>query len=566
MSDVCDRYVPVICALKDANAALSVGTEVATGVCAVVGLASFATTNPLFVGWVAKFCAPVLAALGVARTVGYFVDSISMDVRLGSDKTALRGTEETATISAFVTFSGLQELCGTVTSSDYAGDIVGWVAAGIVRLLLKKSVLLSKSHRILKRKSLEKFITTTFGSVLGAVLTRTGLDRAFVEGARALCYYVGFGQTDADLRFRLQADVGRFNLQVSNGGRPTPKNDGSGTYRLACPPNFTGTLTVAGNKNLCGENRLDTIRVSCSTGCPLAPDDEVHIPDARLRSMVERALRRAPGAPIYPAEMASIAGLDSGTWPDGRKVSDLTGLECATGLRILDLALNEISDLSPLSGLTDLTELNLIGNRVTDLSPLSDLVALERLFLLGGGNRVEDVSHLSRLTAMKTLQLASNGITHVSALSGMKDLEYLGLSHNRIVDVSPLSGMTALTELNLNGNEISSVSPLSGMTALTRLDARNNEISSVSALSGMTVLVWLDLSRNRISNVSPLSGLTSLERLVIDDNEISDIGPLVSNRGLGDGDLVFLSGNPLSDLSRMTHIPALEARGVSVSF
>ena len=111
---------------------------------------------------------------------------------------------------------------------------------GIVRFFLKKSVLLSKSHRILERKSLEKFITTTFGSVLGAVLTQTGLDRAFVAGARALCDFVSLGLTDADLKFRLQADAGRFNLQVSNGGLLTPKNGGSGDFQLGCPEGFNG--------------------------------------------------------------------------------------------------------------------------------------------------------------------------------------------------------------------------------------------------------------------------------------------------------------------------------------
>ena len=517
VSDVCDRYVPAICALKDANAKLSDGTEIAVGLCAGVGLASFATTNPLIVGWVAKFCAPVLAALGVAQTVGYFVDSISMDVRLGSDKTFLKRPEETATISAYITFSGLQELCGTVTSSDYAGDIVGWVAAGIVRLLLKKSVLLSKSHRILKRKSLEKFIATTFGSVLGAVLTRTGLDRAFAAGARALCRYVGFGLTDAELRFSAQADAGRFNLQVSNGGDLAPKNDGSGTYRLACPEGFNGTLRVTGNKNLCGEDKLDAIRVSCSPGCTLAPDDEVHIPDAHLRCWVERALRKAPGDPIFPAEMAAIETLSSvGRCSGMGGISDLTGLECATGL----------------------TKLNLIRHRVTDILPLSGLTALEELYLWGGDNRITDVSPLARLTALKVLQLHSNRIADVSPLSGLTRLELLGLANNRIVDVSSLFGLTALTELNLSHNGISSVSPLSGMTALTRLDARFNKISSVSPLSGLVALDWLDLLDNRISN----------------------IGPLVSNAGLGDGDRVYLGSNPLSRTSCLVHIPALEKR------
>ncbi len=41
---------------------------------------------------------------------------------------------------------------------------------------------------------------------------------------------------------------------------------------------------------------------------------------------------------------------------------------------------------------------------------------------------------------------------------------------------------------------------------------------------------------------------------------------LVDNSGLQDGDLVSLSFNPLSELSRTTHIPALQARGVTVTW
>ena len=72
---------------------------------------------------------------------------------------------------------------------------------------------------------------------------------------------------------------------------------------------------------------------------------------------------KASGAPITQAEMAGLTHLDA----PNSNVSDLTGLEFATGLTHLDLGSvyvsgryvnsNDISDLSPLSGLTNLTEL-----------------------------------------------------------------------------------------------------------------------------------------------------------------------------------------------------------------
>ena len=49
------------------------------------------------------------------------------------------------------------------------------------------------------------------------------------------------------------------------------------------------------------------------------------------------------------------------------------------------------------------------------------------------------------------------------------------------------------------------------------------------------------------------------------DNRVSDISPLVANAGLADGDWVVLDGNPLSEDSLNTHVPALIARGVEVS-
>ena len=92
----------------------------------------------------------------------------------------------------------------------------------------------------------------------------------------------------------------------------------------------------------------------------------VDIPDAALREAVERALGKAPGTAITPAEMLTLVSVSA----PRRNIESLTGLECATGLRILALHDNQITDLSPLAGLTALKWLRLSHNQISDIGPL----------------------------------------------------------------------------------------------------------------------------------------------------------------------------------------------------
>ena len=160
----------------------------------------------------------------------------------------------------------------------------------------------------------------------------------------------------------------------------------------------------------------------------------------------------------------------------------------------------------------------------------------------------------------------------------MTTLTELRAPNADITDLTGLEAATSLLRLDLgeryvavegrfiNSNAISDLSPLSGLTALTLLDLEGNNISDISALSGLTNLIVLYLGDNSISDISALSGLTNLVVLWLWDNLISDISPLVENTGLGQGEEVIVSENPLSDLSINTHIPALQSRGVEVHF
>jgi hypothetical protein len=169
-------------------------------------------------------------------------------------------------------------------------------------------------------------------------------------------------------------------------------------------------------------------------------------------------------------------------------------------------------------------------------------------------------------TGMTSLDLSGAGISDLSPLATCTSLEQLFLGNNEISDISPLAGLENLRNLNLESNQITDIGPLDGLTQLTSLELGSNQISDITALGGLTQLTSLRLQVNQISDITALSGLTQLTSLRLHFNQISDITALVST-GLGDGDYVDLRQNPLScDPSILVHIPALEARGITVDW
>jgi len=307
--------------------------------------------------------------------------------------------------------------------------------------------------------------------------------------------------------------------------------------------------------------------------------EEVTFADANLEAAVREALS-IPEGPIYTHDLEGLTSLTA----DGKGISDLGGLEYATGLTELYLWNNEISDISPLAdltglqrlylntnqivvilplaGLTSLTHLNLAANQIDDISPLASLTGLERLYL--NTNQISEISPVAGLTSLTYINIGANQIADISVLEDLIGLTELYLWMNQISDVSPLSGLTNLTRLNISANRISDISDLAGLTRLEWLHISSNEIVDISPLTGMTNLTHLNLGTNRVVDISALEYLTSLEWLYLRSNQIVDIEPLVDNAGLGEGDEVDLRNNLLNETSYTVHIPALEARGVIV--
>ena len=266
------------------------------------------------------------------------------------------------------------------------------------------------------------------------------------------------------------------------------------------------------------------------------PNDPVNIPDSALRTAIETKLGKSPGDTITESEMNSMTGQLSA--PD-KNISDLTGLEHATGIDNFLFRENDIEDLSPLANLTQLETLNVSHNLVTNLSPLANL------------------TNLTTLSIDRDYTDSSAKITDISTLSGLTNLQALRLAANSIVDISPLFVLTSLTHLGLSDNPITDISDLRLLTALTHLDLEYNQLTDISPLRNLTALKVLFLTGNwNISDFSPLGSLTNLETLwlgatSITESKLSAVLPFLLSL-----DYLIISSTPISDLSVLERLPS----------
>lgn len=235
------------------------------------------------------------------------------------------------------------------------------------------------------------------------------------------------------------------------------------------------------------------------------------IPDINLETIIRENLNVTE---ISCEDMLSLTSLYGSN--DG--ISDLTGLQHATNLQLLDLGRNPIDDLSILATLTN----------------------LEELFL--GNNNIENIDFLGGLVNLKRLALVNNEIRDITALAGLSNLQSLFISGNRIANIDALASLDNLEVLYSEGNTITDLSPLANLVNL-----RN---------------IWI--SSNRIRDIGSLEStdLSNLNEFRLGNNFIDDLSPLVNNEMLSAGVWLIISNNCL-DLSSppdSTHISVLEDR------
>ena len=365
------------------------------------------------------------------------------------------------------------------------------------------------------------------------------------------------------------------------------------------------SVKVSGTADDTADTVADPVSVTLTI---IDDDDPVSIPDTGLRAVIEDSLDKASGAAITRAEMATLTRLIA----PNKTIRDLTGLEFATGLDTLDLSDNNIEDIEPLvnnAGLGTGAAIDLRGNPLSAQSHDVHIPALEArgvsvqvtpsVSIPDAGLRavIEDSLNKASGSAITRAEMATltrlvapnKTIRDLTGLEFATGLDTLDLSDNNIEDIEPLvnnAGLGAGAAIDLRGNPLSAQShdvhipaleargvsvqvtpsvsiPDAGLRAVIE-DSLDKASGAAITRAEMATLTRLIAPNKNIRDLTGLEFATGLDTLNLSDNNIEDIEPLVNNAGLGAGAAIDLRGNPLSAQSRDVHIPALEARGVSV--
>ncbi len=193
--------------------------------------------------------------------------------------------------------------------------------------------------------------------------------------------------------------------------------------------------------------------------------------------------------------------------------------------------------------LSTISKLDLYGYWMVDCSGVEYCTNLTELDL--GYTKVRDINDVvesvCKLKNLQVLSLNSNGISDITPLAELAELQHLralDLSLNEISDLSPLVGLTQLKEL--------------------RLEGQGRSLVDIGPLKELENLDYLSLG------VKARASQGGEEWPIIITCSVADLSALVENAGLGEGDEVYLYGNPLSEKAVEEQIPALLDRKVTV--
>jgi internalin A len=264
----------------------------------------------------------------------------------------------------------------------------------------------------------------------------------------------------------------------------------------------------------------------------------VTFPDPNLEAAVRDALQIYAPTDIYQTNLSSTSFTNLSA--NGRGIVDLTGLQYATNLTLLQMWGNfgqpGLTDISILTNFHKLTRLEIPYNQATNGSPLAGLTNLTYLDL--SWNR----------------DATDNSIRDTSFLTNLRHLEWLSLYNLRINDLGPLAGLTALTNVNFSYNyTATNPAALNALTNMVELYAVSVGLSNITFATHMPRLDKLDFGYCNVSDLSPALG-RDLRGLWAAYNPLTNANLVTNFTALN---ILRLEGDHLTNISSFGRLTAL---------
>ncbi|EAG9433076.1 LPXTG cell wall anchor domain-containing protein [Listeria monocytogenes] len=184
-----------------------------------------------------------------------------------------------------------------------------------------------------------------------------------------------------------------------------------------------------------------------------AAQDIVNIPDPVLKSYLNGILGQPSTSDITEAQMDTITEVKI----DNINLADLTGLDYAHNLTLLQLSTPRVSDYSIIAKLSNLTTLNLTGYSLSSssLPDLNGLQKLTSLTLYSGRFVNSDLAKFNQLPNLTYLNLDRSGyVTDITLLKSLPNLTTLSIQFCGVNDFRGIDTFPSLTNLSANGQNI----------------------------------------------------------------------------------------------------------------
>ncbi|WP_139957642.1 T9SS type A sorting domain-containing protein [Flavicella sediminum] len=196
-----------------------------------------------------------------------------------------------------------------------------------------------------------------------------------------------------------------------------------------------------------------------------------------------------------------------------KNISDLTGIEGFTALKVLYVLGNNLTSLD-VSKNRELVDLRCHSNNLTSLD-ISNNLKLN--YLNASGNSLTNLD-VSTNELLKFIYVFNNKLTSLD-VSSTRNLERLQVYQNDLTSIN-LSGLISLEQLHVHDNELTSID-ISSTINLEELHASQNVLSSLD-VSSNTQLTVINIFNNSLSNLN-LNENVGLKNLSVAGNNLTSL-------------------------------------------